>query len=52
MRYLHTMLRITDVDESLDFFCTKLGLEEIRRHEVEQGRFTTIFLAPPGPPDA
>lgn len=52
MRYLHTMLRITDVDESLDFFCDKLGLEEVRRFEVEQGRFTLIFLAPPGQPDA
>lgn len=52
MRYLHTMLRITDVDESLDFFCNKLGLEEVRRHEVEQGRFTLIFLAPPGQSDA
>ncbi len=52
MRYLHTMLRITDVDESLDFFCNKLGLEEVRRIEVEQGRFTLIFLAPPGQPDA
>lgn len=52
MRYLHTMLRITDEKESLEFFCDKLGLEEIRRHEVEQGRFTLIFLAPPGQPDA
>jgi len=52
MRYLHTMLRVTDVDASLDFFCNKLGLEEVRRHEVPQGRFTLIFLAPPGQPDA
>lgn len=52
MRYLHTMLRITDEKASLEFFCDKLGLEEIRRHEVEQGRFTLIFLAPPGQPDA
>ena len=52
MRYLHTMLRITDEKKSLEFFCDKLGLEEVRRHEVEQGRFTLIFLAPPGQPDA
>src|SRR5690348_16585070 len=47
MRYLHTMVRITDVDKSLDFYCKKLGLEEIRRHENEKGRFTLIFLAAP-----
>ncbi len=52
MRYLHTMLRVKDLDASLDFFCNKLGLEEQRRHEVPQGRFTLIFLAPPGQPDA
>jgi len=46
------MLRITDEKKSLEFFCDKLGLEEVRRHEVEQGRFTLIFLAPPGQPDA
>lgn len=45
MRYLHTMVRVTDVDQSLDFYCNKLGLEEIRRHENEKGRFTLIFLA-------
>lgn len=48
MKYLHTMLRITDIDESLDFFCNKLGLQELRRHENEGGRFTLIFLAAPG----
>lgn len=48
MRYLHTMVRVTDVDASLDFYCDKLGLEEIRRHESEAGRFTLIFLAAPG----
>lgn len=48
MKYLHTMLRITDIDESLDFFCNKLGLQELRRHENEAGRFTLIFLAAPG----
>lgn len=47
MRYLHTMVRVTDVDASLDFYCNKLGLEEIRRHESEKGRFTLIFLAAP-----
>ncbi len=45
MRYLHTMIRITDVDASLDFFCNKLGMREVRRHESEQGRYTLIFLA-------
>lgn len=48
MKYLHTMLRIMDIDESLDFFCNKLGLQELRRHENEGGRFTLIFLAAPG----
>ena len=47
MRYLHTMVRITDVEASLDFYCNKLGLVEIRRHESEAGRFTLIFLAAP-----
>jgi len=47
MRYLHTMLRITDIDASLDFFCDKLGLVEISRKESEKGRFTLIFLAAP-----
>jgi len=45
MRYLHTMVRITDIDRSLDFYCNKLGLEEVRRHENEKGRYTLIFLA-------
>ena len=48
MHYLHTMVRITDIDASLDFYCNKLGLEEIRRHENEKGRYTLIFLAAPG----
>ena len=52
MKYLHTMLRVTDVDASLDFFCNKLGLEEVKRNEVPEGRFTLIFLAPPGQSDA
>lgn len=48
MKYLHTMVRITDIDASLDFYCNKLGLKEIRRIENEKGRFTLIFLAAPG----
>jgi lactoylglutathione lyase len=48
MRYLHTMVRVRDLDESIDFYCRKLGLEELRRHEVEAGRFTLVFLAAPG----
>jgi lactoylglutathione lyase len=48
MKYLHTMVRVTDVDQSLDFYCNKRGLKEIRRIESEQGRFTLIFLAAPG----
>jgi lactoylglutathione lyase len=45
MRYLHTMIRVTDVERSLDFFCNKLGMVEVRRHDSEQGRYTLIFLA-------
>ena len=52
MRYLHTMVRISNVEESLDFYCNKLGLKEVRRHESEQGRFTLIFLAPDENPEA
>lgn len=52
MKYLHTMVRVSDVDASLAFYCDKLGLEEVRRADSEQGRFTLIFLAPPGQPDA
>lgn len=52
MKYLHTMVRVTDLDQSLDFYCNKLGLREIRRKEVEQGRFTLVFLAAPGDEDA
>ncbi|RTM01757.1 lactoylglutathione lyase [Ancylobacter aquaticus] len=48
MKYLHTMVRVTDVDASLDFYCNKLGLTEVRRKESPQGRFTLIFLAAPG----
>lgn len=45
MRYLHTMVRVRDIDQSLDFYCNKLGMQEVRRHESEAGRFTLIFLA-------
>jgi len=47
MRYLHTMVRVADVEKSLDFYCTKLGMREVRRTESEAGRFTLIFLAAP-----
>ncbi|MGL4490027.1 MAG: lactoylglutathione lyase [Rhizobiaceae bacterium] len=47
MRFLHTMVRVHDIDQSLDFYCKKLGLQEVRRHESEKGRFTLIFLAAP-----
>ena len=47
MRYLHTMVRVADVDASLDFYCNKLGLVETRRMDHEAGRFTLIFLAAP-----
>jgi len=52
MKYLHTMVRVTDVDASLDFYCDKLGLVEQRRYDSEKGRFTLIFLAAPGDEDA
>ena len=48
MKYLHTMVRVSNLDESLDFYCNKLGLRELRRHSSEQGRFTLVFLAAPG----
>ena len=47
MRFLHTMVRVRDIDESLDFYCTKFGLVEMRRKDVPEGRFTLIFLAAP-----
>jgi Lactoylglutathione lyase and related lyases len=47
MRYLHTMVRVTDVEASLDFYCGKLGMVEVRRMENEKGRFTLIFLCAP-----
>ncbi|MAF83386.1 MAG: VOC family protein [Gammaproteobacteria bacterium] len=51
MKYLHTMVRITNVDESLDFYCDKLGLKEVRRFDHAPGRFTLIFLAPEQDPE-
>lgn len=47
MRYLHTMVRVSDIEQSLDFYCNKLGLVEVRRMENEKGRYTLIFLAAP-----
>ncbi len=47
MQYLHTMIRVSNLDESLRFYCDLLGLKEIRRKEVEKGRFTLVFLAAP-----
>jgi lactoylglutathione lyase len=52
MKYLHTMVRISDMDQSLRFYRDLLGLKEIRRREDEKGRYTLIFLAPPGQEDA
>ena len=52
IKYLHTMVRVKDIDASLNFFCTLLGLKEVRRKEYELGKFTLIFLAPPDQPDA
>ena len=47
MRFLHTMVRARDLDETLDFYCNKLGLVEVRRYDSEAGRFTLVFLAAP-----
>lgn len=52
MKYLHTMVRVSDLEESLDFYCNKLGLNELRRRDVEAGRFTLVFLAAPGDEEA
>ena len=52
MQYLHTMIRITDIEASLRFYCDGLGLQEVRRYESEAGRFTLIFLAAPRDVDA
>ena len=48
MKYLHTMVRVTDLDASLDFYCAKLGLTELGRYDDEGGRYTNVFLAAPG----
>ncbi len=48
MEYLHTMVRVNDLDQSLDFYCTLMGLVETHRREDEKGRYTLIFLAAPG----
>jgi len=45
MRYLHKMVRVTNIEASLDFYCAKLGMKEVRRVEIEAGRFTLVFLA-------
>lgn len=52
MKYLHTMVRVTSLEQSLDFFCNKLGLRELRRSENPAGRYTLAFLAAPGDEDA
>jgi lactoylglutathione lyase len=52
MKYLHTMVRVADLEASLDFYCNKLGLEEVRRSEHQAGRFTLVYLAAPGDSDA
>ena len=52
MKYLHTMVRVSDLDASLDFYCSKLGLQELRRYESDEGRFTLVFLAAPGDEEA
>lgn len=52
MRYLHTMVRASDLDATLDFFCNKLGLRNDGQYDVKQGRFTLVFLSAPGSPDA
>lgn len=52
MKYLHTMVRVSDLEASLDFYCNQLGLQELRRVDIEAGRFTLVFLAAPGDEDA
>lgn len=52
MKYLHTMVRVADLDKSLDFYCAKLGLKEVGRYDNDQGRFTLVFLAAPGQDEA
>ena len=48
MKYLHMMVRVSDLEKSLEFYCAKLGLTEARRYDSEQGRFTNVFLCAPG----
>jgi lactoylglutathione lyase len=52
MKYLHTMVRVSNLEASLDFYCNKLGLKELKRHSNEKGRFTLVFLSAPGDDDA
>ncbi len=52
IKYLHTMVRVRDIEESKKFYCDLLGLEEVKRFDNEAGKFTLVFLAPPGQPDA
>ena len=52
MKYLHTMVRVTDLEASLDFYCEKLGLQETRRREDKNGRYTLVFLSAPGDTEA
>ena len=52
MKYLHTMVRVSDLDKSLEFYCQQLGLKELRRYDSEKGRFTLVFLAAPGDEEA
>ncbi len=51
MRYLHTMVRVSNLEDSLDFYCNKLGLKQVRRVDHEAGRFTLVFVAAPGQED-
>jgi len=48
VKYLHTMVRVANLEQSLDFYCNKLGLKEVRRHDHDKGRFTLVFLSAPG----
>ena len=52
MKYLHTMVRVSNIENSLDFYCNKLGLQEVNRYESEEGRFTLVFLSAPDNEDA
>jgi lactoylglutathione lyase len=52
MKYLHTMVRVSDLEASIDFYCNQLGLKELRRYDNDQGRFSLIFLAAPGDEEA